>query len=553
MDRPGNNLLIKIKDLRYNPVSSYPAPGFQPPAHPENPLFHRIHWHPVLFALYPSLHLLAQNTASVRPGAAFLALALSAVAVVVVWLIGSVILKDRGKGAILATATAVLFFAHGHLLSLAGGSDTAAWILIAGGSALFAAIGILLARWRGNPGRWNRILDLVALALVLMVLAPIVMSELSPATNLPPDDRQTTSQAPLGYLPDIYVIIMDGFGRADRLKEIYGVDLSDLQAHLEQRGFEIPERANANYSQTSLSLAALFNSDYVTNLLPRAKRTFRNRKDLNQLVRDNRVVRRLRSKGYQLVTLTGGSELAVQADPDVNYRGGALNEFQSTLLSTTPLPIIASLFQNDGSGALDPFGQHREGVRYQLRKLPHVMAGEGPKLVFAHILAPHPPFVIGPDGEEITPNYEFNVGERYAWDGYVQGYAGQATWIAGELQRTVDGILAASRRPPVILIMGDHGPASRWIALWKRTDSFETDDPLLVAERMAIFLALLMPPGPGGEVYPELTPVNVFPLVFERCFGEPANLMDDRSYFSTYDQWSKFWNVDHITGNRANR
>ena len=152
------------------------------------------------------------------------------------------------------------------------------------------------------------------------------------------------------------------------------------------------------------------------------------------------------------------------------------------------------------------------------------------------------------DGSELTPDYEFNVGERYAWNGYVEGYTGQATWLIRELRRTVDGILASSRRPPVILLLGDHGPASRWIAHWKRTGSFETDDPATIAERMAIFLALLMPEGDGGAVHPAITPVNVFPLVFERCFGIPARLQRDHSFFSTYDQWSLFRNVDHITG-----
>jgi hypothetical protein len=524
-----------------------------PQPHTEKPLLRNISWHPVLLALYPSLHLLARNTASVRPAAALVSLVVSVGAALIIWLVCGAALKDRGKGALLTALAVVVFFAHGHVLRLVGGGPVAAWLLIAGGSVLLAGVAIFLARWRGNSRPWNRTLDVVALALTLMVLVPIVSSELRPATNLPPDEEHLDLQTPLGYLPDIYVIILDGFGRADKLREIYDVDLTQLQTHLTENDFQIATRANANYSQTSLSLACLLNSDYVTELLPREQRTFRGRKNLNRIVQVNRNVSRLRRLGYQLVTLTGGSELAVQADPDVNYRGGALNEFQTTLLATTPLPLLATLVQDRDTSVLDPFVQHREGVLFQLRKLPHVMAGPGPKLVFAHIMTPHPPFVIGPGGAEITPSYEFNVGERYAWDGYVEGYGGQATWLAGELQQTVDGILEAARRPPVILIMGDHGPASRWVTLYHETGSFETEDPELIAERMAIFLALHLPPGSGGEVYPELTPVNIFPLIFERCFGEPARLKPDLTFFSTYDQWSLFTNVDHITRGRSGR
>lgn len=509
-------------------------------------MLRRLHWHPILFAVYPPLHLLAHNLAAVRAQATLIPLAVAAVAAGLLWLAASAGLRSGGKGAILSTTVAALFFAHGHVLGLMGGGQQASWLLIAGGCILIAGLVMLLRRWSGDPRPWNRVLDGVATILALMVLVPIVRAELRPAANLPTDDAAIRTEAPLGYLPDIYIVILDGMGREDILREVHGVDLSPLQGELEQRGFSIATRATANYSQTSLSLSALLNADYITNLLPRHRRTFRNRQDLNELVRNNKVVRILRGLGYQLVTIAGASELAVQADPDVNYRGGALNEFQAALLATTPLPTIASALAGGGDDALDPFAQHRRTLRYQLEKLPHVTAPPGPKVVFTHILAPHPPFVFAADGSAVTPGYEFNIGERYAWDGYVEGYRGQATWLARRLPAVVDGILAASRRPPVILLMGDHGPASRWIAHWKRTGSFETDDPTIIAERMPIFLALHMPSGPGGEVYAGLTPINVFPLVFERCFGKPASLWPDHSFFSTYDQWSLLTNVDAI-------
>ena len=236
----------------------------------------------------------------------------------------------------------------------------------------------------------------------------------------------------------------------------------------------------------------------------------------------------------------------------MNYKGGALNEFQATILATTPVPFISSLFNKKKTGRWDPFAHHRKVMLYQFRKLPFVAVDTGPKLVFAHIMAPHPPFVVDAEGGEITPEYKFTHRERAAWDGYAEKYAGQATWVARELQETVDGILAASRRPPVILVMGDHGPASKWVASWREKGNFQTNDPEVVAERISIFLALHLPPGGGGEIYPELTPVNIFPLIFERCFGETAALKEDRSFFSTYEEWSVLWDVNRVLGKRPN-
>jgi len=505
-------------------------------------------WHPFLLAIYPALHLLARNAASVRPQAAVASMLWSLAAVLVVWAATGLVLRSRDKGALLTALAAILFFGHGHVLRLVGGGDAAAWLLVALGGAALLAAGFLLARWRGDARPWNLVVTSMALVAVVVTAVPIIVSEARPPQDVEPAAQAGALRTPLGYLPDIYIVTLDAFGRADVLRDDYGVDLSGFTAFLEERGFVVPARATANYNQTSLSLAALLNADYVQNLMPQAERTFRNRKGLGRLVSHNRVLRTLRASGYSLVTIAGGSELSVQANPDVVYDGGTLNEFQSTLLATTPLPLVAAALRHEGAGAIDPYAQHRERLLYQLEKLPHVAALPGPKVVFAHVLAPHPPFVFAADGSPLTPDYEFNVGERYAWNGYVEGYTGQATWLIRQLRETVDGILAFSRRPPVILLLGDHGPASRWIANWKRTGSFETDDPATIAERMAIFLALYVPEGDGGAVYPEITPVNIFPLVFERCFDAPARLQRDHSFFSTYDQWSLFRNVDDITG-----
>jgi len=248
-------------------------------------MLRNFHWHPLLLALYPALHLLARNTASVRPQAASLSLVVAAAAVLVIWGLCSAVLRNRGKGSLLAALVAILFFAHGHLLGLVGGGATAAWFLVGGGGALILTAGILLARWRGNAQPWNRTLDVVATTLTIMVLVPIARSEMRPATNLPTDERHADLQTPLGYLPDIYIIVMDAFGRADKLREIYDVDLTQLQEHLERNNFVIAGRANANYCQTSLSLAAFFNWTYLPELLPRFAEGYSSMSAVNNIVR----------------------------------------------------------------------------------------------------------------------------------------------------------------------------------------------------------------------------------------------------------------------------
>ena len=69
----------------------------------------------------------------------------------------------------------------------------------------------------------------------------------------------------------------------------------------------------------------------------------------------------------------------------------------------------------------------------------------------------------------------------------------------------------------IIIIQGDHGP-------WLQSK----------AKRMQILNAYYLP-GHNDQLYPTITPVNSFRLVFNHYFGATYPLLPDQSYFSTYD------------------
>ena len=86
----------------------------------------------------------------------------------------------------------------------------------------------------------------------------------------------------------------------------------------------------------------------------------------------------------------------------------------------------------------------------------------GPKLVFAHIVSPHPPFVFDENGQALEPSspYSMNDGDDYkgTLEEYRAGYPGQVRFVNRQLQQVVDALLAQSEAPPLIIIQGDHGP-----------------------------------------------------------------------------------------------
>src|SRR5438552_8790363 len=99
----------------------------------------------------------------------------------------------------------------------------------------------------------------------------------------------------------------------------------------------------------------------------------------------------------------------------------------------------------------------------------------------------------------------------------------------------IDGILANSSEPPIIILQSDHGSG-----MGLSTQSAEHTD---LRERMSILNAYYLP-GPGrAALYQGISPVNSFRVVFNAYFGAGLDLLPDRSYFSTWDDPFQFIDV----------
>jgi hypothetical protein len=118
---------------------------------------------------------------------------------------------------------------------------------------------------------------------------------------------------------------------------------------------------------------------------------------------------------------------------------------------------------------------------------------------------------------------------------YVRGYHDQAVFITQQIEQVIDRILTVSPDPPIIILQSDHGSG-----LGLNIFSVEQSD---IEERMSILNAYYLPGGGRQELYPEITPVNSFRVVLRRYFGANLELLDDRSYYSTWPAPQKFVDV----------
>ena len=89
--------------------------------------------------------------------------------------------------------------------------------------------------------------------------------------------------------PDIYFIVLDGYGRSDILREFYGHDNSAFINRLKQKGFWSSENSSANYSRTDFSIAATLNYRYLSELSKRKRFFPRDTRDVRRLLQKNRT------------------------------------------------------------------------------------------------------------------------------------------------------------------------------------------------------------------------------------------------------------------------
>jgi hypothetical protein len=205
----------------------------------------------------------------------------------------------------------------------------------------------------------------------------------------------------------------------------------------------------------------------------------------------------------------------------------------------TPLPEIL-IWEKSGSA----FERHREKILYTLKNLGGIAKfGKKPKFVMAHVDAPHPPFVFGRNGEplDVESHCTFHDGNwlikkgRLTLDEYRRLYRDQLSFVTDLVKKAVDEILAYSDKPPIIIICADHGARSEMV--------WEDPEKTNVKEAFAILNAYYMPEGKNTYLYPEISPVNTFRVVFNTYFGTEFDMLPDRNYFTKPNRPYKHYEV----------
>ena len=494
-------------------------------------------WYPFALSTYPVLKLLVENTgqvgldAGIRPLLA--SLLFGGILFFLIWLFT----RQVYRAAFLAALWLVLFFSYGHIYIYIDekypDTNYTTWLAVA-----WIALFLITLFWATRPKLTfvsaAPTLNTVALALVVMAGWQI-LSEVRPRTA----HALALDSAPIATdlvrpenPPDVYFFLLDSYGRADLLQEAYGFDNSEFINGLEERGFFVGECSQSNYVRTEISLASSLNMQYLQELSDKFSPDSTKRGLLWDSLKHNAVRYNFESMGYEMVTADTGFEWLNIKDADHFMSpppiSSGMTDFEGLFLRTT-----LGRYAQDW-GWVDP--DYLMGVSFRDRfnnvfnSIDDIARMPQPTFAYLHLISPHPPFVFDPEGNPTYPPDFWNEQRMYPGNLYQKGYVNQAQFLNKKMLQAVDTILEESDVPPIIIIQGDHGP-------WLQPSN----------KRMWILAAIYLP-GHEDKLYPTISPVNIFRLVFDSYFGGSYDLLEDVSYFSPVPKLYDFSEVPNSCG-----
>ncbi len=475
--------------------------------------------YPLVVATLPNVFLWAENThASITLAEFMVPFAVVLVLTSLLLILLRLVIKDDVKVSIVASILLAAFFSYGaihssmesHRVILAGQFVGRHRYLLAVAALIVLAGVWITLKSKGDLAPLARAVVYSALVLVLFNGARVAVASLrsSETSNATADfDSPGPSQlAGIEQLPDIYYMIFDTYAREDVLETVNDFDNSQFVQSLEDKGFYFPPGAKSNYPTTALSL---FSSLRMRYMVP--DDYVRNR------IADNEILNFVHSRGYLYVHLDSGFGGFSRRNPyaDIEFLADSptqllLSDYGLILLYSTAMPAIASTAGIDLNApfAANTRNQFNANMEF-LRTIPDMPEST---FTFNHNFPPHQPAIFDRDGN--PPEQASYQLDPDVWP--TKQYTDEIFYLNKRIEEVVDDILENSPTEPVIIIQGDHGSRSGY--------------HLVEYETTGILNAYYLPEYCRSGLYPTITPVNTFRMVFNSCLGANFDLLEDTSY-----------------------
>lgn len=512
--------------------------------------------HPFLFALFPALFLYSVNISLFRENVLIIPILISVIFAGIIFSVNLFLTKKSEVAAVISSFIILAFFSYSRLIEPMKNLQFNLGSLLISSDIIFLVVEVIILsiliffvfKYKHFLKKMNKVLGVFSLLLLLMTIYNIVSAEiklnrisvpilLNTVSNI--ESSQTTQKR------DIYYIILDRYG-GDRTIKDYGFDNSAFLDFLRAKGFYIASESTSNYPQTFLSVSSTLNMEYLDFLTQKTNGGASSDQSIvTPLVQNNQVINFLKNKGYSYIHV-GSQWDPTRSNPNANLNfvmnSGVeffADEFSNGFLQTTMLaPILKRLYPDETAVSQDPKNNEvRSRILYEYEVFNQIPQLPGPKFVFAHILIPHDPYVLGKDCEPLTEKIVDSKSTK-------ENYLNQLQCANKKTIETIDKILASSEVKPIIIVQADEGPSPINNPI-SSNSAWSNASDASIKEKFPILNAYLFPDTKNGKLYPSITPVNSFRVLFNTYFKTNLALLPDKNII--FKDNKNYYNFTDIT------
>jgi hypothetical protein len=317
--------------------------------------------------------------------------------------------------------------------------------------------------------------------------------------------------------PDIFFIILDEYSGNTGLNHLFHFDNTEFEKQLEQRGFYVAKQSRSNYNYTPFSVASILNMKYLE--LNMKRKAPGNIDYCYQQIENSTVVKFLTANGYEFYNF---SIFNFTDRPAIEYDNFLPNNTSLITSQTFLSRVLKDISYNISTGKWKLNWGLEKRTYEHLRNNESIIRAvkdktsektNTPKFIYAHLMMPHYPYYFNSKGQPLAAQKLLPGQETYR-----ENYIEYLQYCNFRLLGIVDTIINHSDKPPVILLLGDHG----------------FRQGIKTAERGYVFRnlnAIYLPEKNYSLFYDSISNVNEFRLFFNTKFEQHLPLLKDSTIF----------------------
>ena len=458
---------------------------------------------PFLLAFFPSWILILKNYDELIFQDILISLAIVSVSIII-WIVIRKIIKNGNKAALITGVGVVFFFYFGYVQDALKGilvsnipvNKTS--ILVPISIIIFIILTVYFIKSKNNFESIIKIANVVSITLILVVCVQFIIPGAS------------------AEKPNVYHIILDEYTDNEILTKKFGYNNEKFLEFLNNNGFYMHDKLFSTFGSTVKELNVILNMEYPKKI--------RWMSEDYESLNNNKVMSIFSNQDYSVIETNSMMRWKNFSDVDTKlcYDTNFINsEFLDQVLGKSIIRYFLEKYQQD---------TRRDTVRCTFNVLNEItLKTDGPKYVFSHVYVPHPPFLFGPNGENVIPDRR-EISGLQSWEN-PQGYVNQLIYATNEITVVIKNIVKNDPNA-IIIVQGDTGTLTG-------TDISKKTDMKEIYQAHSILYAVRIPDVEDSDY---MIPVNTYRIIFNNYFNMNYDYLEYHSYLVDNDG-----NMENIT------